>query len=439
METWFDRSAPGRALNWIACLPVRLLAPFARGKGIRVGSVSAYAWLLAVGCALMLCVPHGSWNNLYGVIFAAMLLLLYWWNCAAEERSVFRPGELGGGLWLFLAMCLVCSLRAAERAGSLRVAVFYWTGAALCYVAAAAAREGGQKLLVPCVYAAVLFTSAYGLWVYCLGGDAYGVPMGERIVPRLGSTLEHAINYSEFLSMALPLCLVWALDRPERRKRLWLSLPLVLPCAAMALTYARTGWIALGLALLVLIVCFDPRLLIPAGALGLLGLLLLPGDLKARLLSMFSWTNANASGRFVLWRECFAMLRRYWLTGIGLGPENFYRAWLPFSTGLLPFLPPHANMGYLEIFLSLGVVGFIGFACFFFRVFPRLRRGIAARKGTARRELIALAAALAGAALANVPEHLWFYPRVLFFWCVLWGTALGSTTYDTLARSGGDT
>ena len=438
METWFDRSAFGRALNWTANLPVRLLAPFARGRGTRVGSVSAYVWLLAVGCALMLCVPHGSWNNLYGVIFAAVLLILYWWDCAAEGRAVFRPGELGGGIWLFLAMCLVCSFRAAEPVGSFRVAVFYFAGAALCYIAAAARDGGGRKVFVPCVYAAVLFTSVYGLWVYCRGGDAYGVPMGERIVPRLGATLEHAINYSEFLAMALPLCLVWALCRPERRQRALLLLPLLMPCAAMALTYARTGWIALGLALLILIVFYDPRLLIPAGALGLLGLFLLPGDLKARLLSMFSWNNANASGRFILWRECFAMLRQYWLAGIGLGPENFYRAYLPFSTGLLPFQPPHANMGYLEIFLSLGVVGFIGFLCFFFRVFPRLRRSIAAKTGPERWELIALAASLAGAALANVPEHLWFYPRILFFWCILWGTALGAATNDAAARSGGD-
>ena len=439
MDSWFDRSAAGRSLNWIAAAPVRLLAPIARGKELRLGSAPGCAAPLSAGCALMLCVPHQCWNNLYGVLFAAVLLVLYWWDCAARGLDVLPPSELGWGLWVFLGMCVVCSLRAAYPAGSFRVAAFYSAGAVLCYVAAAVGRETGpDRVLFPWIYAALLFTAVYGLWVYLQGGDVYGVPMGDRIVPRLGSTLEHAINYSEFAAMALPLCLVWAARRPKRRQRLALLIPLLFPCAALALTYARTGWLALAAAVLVLLICWDVRLLIPAAGLGVLGLLLLPADIKSRLFSMLTWTNSSASGRFVLWRECFAMLRRHWIGGVGLGPENFYHAYLPFSTGLLDFQPPHANMGYLEIFLSLGGLGFIGFLFFFFRVFPRLRRGVAAGSPGGRWELIALAASLTGAAVANIPEHLWFYPRILFFWCVLWGTALGRTTDDALRSDRGD-
>ena len=441
MDSWFDRSAAGRALNWIASLPVRVLSLVARGKELRAGAVPGCAWFLSAGCALMLCVPHQNWNNLYGAVFAAVLLVLYWWDCAARGRPVLRPGELGWGVWVFLAMCVICSVRAANPAGSFRVTVFYFAGAALCYTAAAVGRETGSgRVLIPWVYAALMFTAVYGLWVYFRGGDAYGVPMGGRIVPRLGSTLEHAINYSEFAAMALPLCLVWAARRQDRRRRALLLIPLLLPCAALALTYARTGWLALGTAALVLLIFLDVRLLIPAAGLGALGLLLLPADVRTRLLSMLTWTNASSSGRFVLWRECLAMLREHWLGGIGLGPENFYRAYLPFSTGVLDFQPPHANMGYLEIFLSLGAVGFVGFLAFFFRVFPRLRRGIAAAEtGAVRWELIALTASLAGAAAANIPEHIWFYPRILFFWCVLWGTALGRTTDEALTAGRSDT
>ena len=92
------------------------------------------------------------------------------------------------------------------------------------------------------------------------------------------------------------------------------------------------------------------------------------------------------------------------------------------------FQPPHANMGYLEIFLSLGVVGLCAFLVFYFGIFFRLGR--AARRLEDNRErwpLYALAAALAGAALGNLPEHVWFYPRVMFAWCLVFGLALGQT------------
>ena len=28
------------------------------------------------------------------------------------------------------------------------------------------------------------------------------------------------------------------------------------------------------------------------------------------------------------------------------------------------------------------------------------------------------------AALGGIPEYIWFYPRILFFWCALFGMAL---------------
>ena len=119
------------------------------------------------------------------------------------------------------------------------------------------------------------------------------------------------------------------------------------------------------------------------------------------------------------------MWKDHWLLGIGLGPENFSAAYAPYATGLLDFQPPHSNMLYLEMFLSTGIVGGLLFCGFFFGIFVRLRRAVRARPEKRDRwEAQALIAALAGAALGGIPEYIWFYPRILFFWCVLFGMAL---------------
>ena len=418
----------GRAMGAVSAWPARLLAPLARGKERKLGPLWPHQWFLLLGAAVMFCVPHAVWNNLYGVLFAAAALVLYWWDCAAREVRPWNAAGLGGGVWLFLGLCLLCTLWALFKTASLRVAVFYGTGFVLAYLVAASFREeGAAEMMCAGLYAALMFTAVYGILVYFTRGSEYTVPIGGRLVPRLCSTLEHAINYGEFIALLMPLVLVWAARRPAKGRR-WLFLMLLLvPCCAMVLTYSRTGWISLGAGLLVLLWYRDKRLLIPAAVLAALGLFLLPADVQARFLSMLHPSDAAASGRFTRWKECLGILRQHWLTGVGLGTENFYHAYLPFSTGTLDFQPPHANMGYLEIFLSTGIVGFLAFLFFFWGIFPRLFRAAGKAEGKNRWPLAALIASLAGAAVGNIPEHIWFYPRVFFAWCIVFGLALANT------------
>ena len=124
----------------------------------------------------------------------------------------------------------------------------------------------------------------------------------------------------------------------------------------------------LALALVLLLWYKKKILLLPAAALGIGALFLLPESLQARFLSMLDFSNASASGRFVLWSECLAVWKDHWLLGIGLGPENFSAAYAPYATGLLDFQPPHSNMLYLEMFLSTGIVGGLLFCGFFFGI-----------------------------------------------------------------------
>lgn len=425
MTRWKNTSVY-RALGTLSALPVRLLSHLPLKEGKTHGGLSFSQWFLLLGTAAMLCVPHGAWNNLYGVIFALAALLIYWFDCAARQKTPWNAGNLGVFVLGFLLMTVLCTLWAENKAGNLRVALFFWTGFLLAYLAAAQFRSRDERRTAAAIlYITLLAVSLYGLWNYLTGSETSDVPIDGEMYRRLGATLEHGINCGEFLAMALPIALVWALSERTRARRIALTLPLLLPCAAILLTYARTGWIMLALALAVLLWYKKKILLLPAAALGIGALFLLPESLQARFLSMLDFSNASASGRFVLWSECFALWKDRWLLGIGLGPENFYAAYTPYATGLLDFQPPHSNMLYLEMFLSTGILGGLLFCGFFFGIFAALRRAVRAiSEPRSRWEVQALIASLAGAALGGIPEYIWFYPRILFFWCTLFGMAL---------------
>lgn len=415
-----------RALGMLSALPVRALSRLPLKAGKRRCGLSFSQWFLLLGMEAMLCVPHGAWNNLYAVLFALAALLVYWFDCAARKETPRSIASLGPAALGFLLMTVLCTLWAENKAGSLRVALFFWTGFLLAYLAAAQFRTRAERRTAAAIlYITLLAVSLYGLWNYLTGTESSDVPIDGEMYRRLGATLEHGINCGEFLAMALPIALVWALTAPTKARRIALTVPLLLPCAAILLTYARTGWIMLALALVLLLWYKKKILLLPAAALGIGALFLLPESVQARFLSMLDFSNASASGRFVLWGECFALWKEKWLLGIGLGPENFYAAYAPYATGLLDFQPPHSNMLYLEMFLSTGILGGFLFCGFFFGIFARLHRAVRARPEKRDRwEAQALIASLAGAALGGIPEYIWFYPRILFFWCALFGMAI---------------
>ena len=425
MTRW-ENTSVYRALGTLSALPVRALSRLPLKAGKRRDGLSFSQWFLLLGMGAMLCVPHGAWNNLYAVLFALAALLVYWFGCAARKDTPRNIGDLGPAALGFLLMTVLCTLWAGNKAGNLRVALFFWTGFLLAYLTAAQFRtRTDRRTAAAALYITLLAVSLYGLWNYVTGAEASDVPIDGEMYRRLGATLEHGINCGEFLAMALPIALVWVLTTPAKARRIALTVPLLLPCAAILLTYARTGWIMLALALVLLLWYKKKILLLPAAALGIGALFLLPESLQARFLSMLDFSNASASGRFVLWSEGLAVWKDHWLLGIGLGPENFSAAYAPYATGLLDFQPPHSNMLYLEMFLSTGIVGGLLFCGFFFGIFVWLRRAVRARpEKRDRREAQALIAALAGAALGGIPEYIWFYPRILFFWCALFGMAL---------------
>ena len=376
----------------------------------------------SVGLAIMLCTPHALWRNWYALPFAATVFLycLLRGQHTLQHKKELRWVRFG---WLvFLGMGLLSVSWAFAPSDALRTAVFYCTGAVFVWGAAALFCDRRDRdILFAAIYAALILTSFYGLAAYAAGDAAYFAYVRGEPVPRLASTLEHGINYAEFIILSFFPAAFWAAGLPRPIFRHVALGSLLLPVFALGLTYSRTGYAAFGLELFLLWRKKDRfRWWIPVCAVFML---LLPG-IRGRFLSMFLLTDASASGRFSLWKTCLVLLKSNWLRGIGLGQQNFIHHYLAVTDGSLPFLPPHSNMGYLEMFLSLGIVGGTAFLLFFFGVFPLMKHALRHMRGKEMESLLALRTALAGAALANLPEHIWFYPRVYYFWCVLYGLCL---------------
>lgn len=428
MRRWFEKTWPGKALDVVGGWLARLVG-FSRrppAEEPRDG-MGAQQWFLCAGLVLMLCIPHFGWDNLYGVAFILAALLGAWRDAARHGRQILRPSSLGAGCWLFLLMCLLSTALAGNRVASARVALFYLAGFALAYaVACSFATESALDRLSGALYASLLLTALYGLYEFLWGHHESTVSiytqLGTRLYYRLCSTLENPNNYGEAVAMLFPPSLAWALSRPRKGRRILFCALLAFPLMALLATLSRTGWVSLGLALLVWLCLGQRRLILPLLLAGAVLLLFLPEMLQERFLSIFRFDDASMSSRQTILADSLLLAKQHWLTGIGLGPENFQAAMAALPERLTAEIPPHTNSGYLQPLVEMGVLGLAGFLWLVADYLTRAYRGQreAVRPET-RRYFRALLAALAGSAAAFLPEHVWFYPRVFFLWCVLAG------------------
>ena len=160
MTRW-ENTSVYRALGTLSALPVRALSRLPLKAGKRRCGLSFSQWFLLLGMGAMLCVPHGAWNNLYAVLFALAALLVYWFGC--------------------LLMTVLCTLWAGNKAGNLRVALFFWMGFLLAYLTAAQFRtRTDRRAAAAALYITLLAVSLYGLRNYVTGAEASDVPAARR-------------------------------------------------------------------------------------------------------------------------------------------------------------------------------------------------------------------------------------------------------------------
>lgn len=423
-------------------LPRRLYASTAR---VRAGSVLLrwcsgsriinFEFILGAFVCVMFITPHDYWSNSYALLAAAALFLSYGLLAAAGKRRVFYPHELGFPFLLFVFACALSLIFTREMSDSLRVLMFFITAFLLTFVITADLTDEERLMkLMGFIYTAVMITALYAVVQRIMGvkvdmlltdiADNQGVP------GRVYSTLDNPNNYAEFLVLFTPLCAAFAANVKNKILRLPLSLAVALPMLAMVMTYSRSGWISILLAALVF-VYYSERKIIPLFfLLCVLAVPFLPDSVMTRIASIFNSHDTSTAHRFYVWHGILLLLgdKGQWATGIGIGPETFSDVYPAYARKWATEGVFHSQMLYLELFLELGVLGFVSF---FWLMLRSVKNAACALYRTNRRTvkfaLIAGCSAYIGLSATAFVEYIWYYPRVLFAFFILLGICLAAT------------
>lgn len=243
--------------------------------------------------------------------------------------------------------------------------------------------------------------------------------MFDSISTRVYSTLQNPNVLAEYLLLIIPLGGAMLLSARDNRVRAVTFVCCGLMCLCMVLTFSRGGWLGLLLAGGIFVVLLKPRLMLLLPFALIVLYFALPETVINRFVSIGDLQDGSTSYRVSIWMGTLAMLKDYWLCGVGPGTAAFNLVYPAYSYNTAT--AQHGHNLYLQILCDGGVCAFVVFVAVIF-VFCRMICGALSRSKSWRSRYY-LAAAISGVGgflVQSMTDYTFYNYRVaLLFWMIL--------------------
>jgi O-antigen ligase len=223
--------------------------------------------------------------------------------------------------------------------------------------------------------------SLYGIYQYF-----YGIPtnyawvdkkMFTDLSVRVYSVFSNPNVLGQYLVLMTPLAagMMW-IRKDKLEKFVYCCITSVM-LVCLVLTSSRGAWLGMLLAMAVFIYLKDKRLIV----LGVLLLIILPFFLPPSVISRFesigNLKESSSAYRYSVWLGSIALIKHFWLAGIGIGTRAFEMIYPGYSVAGASYAL-HSHNFYLQLLTESGVIGFSVFAAmmvtFYRSMFLAVRR-----------------------------------------------------------------
>ena len=329
-----------------------------------------------VGAALVLKYPvSGVFFSVFAAPFIPTMLLAalvsYTAVCfifdALQKRDFkWRIDGVGTGLGLFLIIMLVSSIFSFNARNSILVWGLYLIFVGFYFIIINAVNTRKQLYSIIRIFViAGLLVSLYGILQYVFGWNTSNAwideDMFEDATMRAYSTMGNPNVLGEYLLFVIPLSIFLMLDKGAKwiEKLFWLATAAVCTLC-MIFTQSRGCWIGLFAAFAIFITFYNGKLwgLLPLAALALP--FVLPQTMIDRFMSVGNLEDSSTSYRVFIWLGSLAMMKDFWIGGIGMG-EGAFRTLYPFYS-YNTVIAPHSHNLYLQFLVEGGICALLIFA-----------------------------------------------------------------------------
>lgn len=385
---------------------------------------------LAFGIFLIFVCPHTKWNNMYALLIA--LLALDFYIIGALRKRGFRTDIRG--IWLplilFIAATVLSVAVSPFMSDSVRVFMFFVTSFLLCVEIYGTLTDKKRfDIILSGAYFALIVTGIVAIIQKKMGiavdPSLTDVALNSDMPGRAFSTMGNPNNYAEFLVIFLPFCFAFALSRKSALQKTVFTALLLIPFTALILTYSRSGWLGFAVTLLVFAALYNKKLIPVIIVLGIVSIPFIPRTVLNRIMTIGNMDDTSSAYRIFIWQGALSMLKKFWYSGVGLGPAAF-RDVYPLFADLRAVSAPHTHMLFLEVFAEMGITGLLAFTYFIIALVVRSCKKALNVRGDMRFYSIAAASSMTGIMTIGFAEYVWFYPRVMIAFFIAIGIAMAA-------------
>lgn len=412
---------------------------FGAAAGLLGGWVNPlFAPALIIGFAAVFLVLKFPSAGVFFVVFAAPvaptmadvgLALLSIFSLAlysvTHKGFKFKFDGIGFFIIVFLGVYAVAAVTSFAMMNSFSIWAIYFVFISIYFVIINTVNT--KKLLMNLLTVFVLsgfLVCLYGVAQYVFGWDTAQAWMDEEmfsdIKMRIYSTLGNPNVLGEYILLVLPASvgLMWVNKRFEA-KVVYAAVS-ALMFGALILTFSRGCWIGIMAAAAIFITFAAGKL----WGLGLIALPIIPMILPESIINRFSsignMEDSSTSYRVYIWMGTLAMIKDFWLSGIGMGQKAFTQVYPFYSYNGI--VAPHSHNLFLQILVESGIAGIAVFLIIAVLFLRRVMTGYqAGGKGDSLSTVMtALSAGICGFLLQGMFDNCFYNYRVmLVFWCVL--------------------
>jgi O-antigen ligase len=329
-------------------------------------------------------------------------------------------------LWILMFIFIICfcALTSISRAESIKIALLTISFILFYFVLINVVSTKKQlfSLLYLFVIAGVI-TSLYGIYQYKFG-DLYSQAwldkeMFEDIKMRVYSTFANPNVFGEYLLLVIPISASLFWTEKGWFKKIFFAGATVITGIALVLTISRGCWLGIIFSLAILAVIIDKRLILVGIGLLILAPFILPQSIIERFMSIGNMGDSSTSYRVYIWMGTIAMLKDYWISGIGLGITSFNTIYPLYSYNGI--IAPHAHNLYLQLIVEYGILGLVVFLGAMYYFYKTIVISMIKNKNIV---LAGILSGMSGFLLQSMTDHSWYNYRVLLIFWIVYGVGI---------------
>ena len=301
---------------------------------------------------------------------AVVGMCVYTGLCVLLHKSykgeyAIKMGRCGLGLMLFLIISAISTLFSVSIGGSIGVLGMYIIFIGFYYIIRDSVRKADTlEVIFKTIALSAVIVSVYGVIQYVFKIDTVNAwideEMFEEATMRVYSTLANPNVLGEYLILALPVIALVIINYSRTMcQKIVYGIFFAVTLLCLVLTQSRGCWIGFFVCAFLFITYFKSSIWKILPLMLLLLPLVMPETIINRFLSVGNMSDSSTSYRVFIWFGTLAMLRYFWIGGIGLGEAAFRKIYPYFSySGIVA---PHSHNLYLQLTVESGIMALLVF------------------------------------------------------------------------------